>query len=150
MCVNPATQIFSAFCTLIPMDNFLVVIVVPFLRYHHNCKDLMCPFMMSNIYFLDRCLKEKSIIHIIHIIHLSLWLTVPLETSTTSSPWRSQQGMSVMWHYGLDFRQEALFHINKQDETITNFEISKMHRDVFLISAQVACCARKWIRELWI
>lgn len=54
-----ATQIFPAFRTLILINNFLAMIVVAFLRYHHNCKDLMCAFMMSNIYFLGRCLKEK-------------------------------------------------------------------------------------------
>lgn len=56
---EPATQIFPAFRTLILINKFLAMIVVAFLRYHHNCKDLMCAFMMSNIYFLGRCLKEK-------------------------------------------------------------------------------------------
>lgn len=54
-----ATQVYPASRTLIPINNFLAVIVVAFLRYHHNCKDPDVPFYDEQHLQIGRCLKEK-------------------------------------------------------------------------------------------
>ena len=79
-----ATQVYPASRTLIPINNFLAVIVVAFLRYHHNCKDPDVPFYDEQHLLSWQVSKRKALQSIFwhrnlssipsreeHIIHLS-------------------------------------------------------------------------------